>query len=294
MAEIGDWFAAARGALAAAAAAAAFAASAAEWRNVSPEDRIGGRAVSVGYLRGKVVLIDRRDYADPANAENVKRLQSVWKAYSTKPFVLVGGHVGGDADAAKSALASLGVTYPVCGGAALVDPDPHGNALVVLDPTGSRILYAGSDDRQAAGVVGSAIIAAKLPKSAKQWKFLLDYEIENLPGRAYLRLRELNADKAALKELAEKYTDDAKRYRAAATKFKADAEVVKLAKLVETAAMLKDRDPSSPKAKRITKADLEKLEAKYAPLKESENPLVAQEAKNSLYDIRCAKATLAK
>ena len=85
-----------------------------EWRNVTPETRIGGRIVSPGYLQGKVVLLDCRDYADASGAEAMKRLQGVWRTYASKPFVVLGCHTGRSNRAAAAALMSrLGITYPV-------------------------------------------------------------------------------------------------------------------------------------------------------------------------------------
>ena len=74
-----------------------------EWRNVTPETRIGGRIVSPGYLQGKVVLLDCRDYADASGAEAMKRLQGVWRTYASKPFVVLGCHTGRSNRAAAAA-----------------------------------------------------------------------------------------------------------------------------------------------------------------------------------------------
>ena len=60
--------------MAAALAALVAGAPAYEWDNVGPDSRLGGRMISAGYLRGKVVLLDRRDYTDPANAEAIRQL----------------------------------------------------------------------------------------------------------------------------------------------------------------------------------------------------------------------------
>ena len=268
-----------------------------EWLNVSQETRIGGRMVSPGYLRGKVVLFDCRDYADPANAEVLKRLQSIWATYKTKPFVVLGSHRG-EAGTAKvrEMMDKLGITYPVYRGARLSNGElenTDGKALVyVIDSTCSRRLYGGKDDRAATGVVGSAIFAARMPTNAKQWKFQLDYELENLPGQAYLRLKALKEHQDVWSEMQSKYPEDAKRYEDTRAKFSENNEIKKLAKLVELARLVKDRDTESEQAKKIKPEHLERVEEKYESLKGSDNPYIVQETKNALVDIRFAKASL--
>ena len=247
-----------------------------EWRNITPETRIGGRIVSPGYLQGKVVLLDCRDYADSSNADAIKRLQNVWRAYASKQFVVLGCHTGrafisGDED-----------------------ESPPARLVAVVDATASTFVYSGSDDRKAAGACGDAIFSAKRPSGPNQWKRIIDYEIEHLPGSAYIRMKDLGTDKADLKELAQKYPEDMKRYVRVFAEYKKRNEVKRLAELVAAARLLKDRDPSAKNARKITKSDIDRLEAKYVSLKSSEDPKVAQEAKNSLYDIKYVKAALTR
>ena len=272
-----------------------------EWDGISPETRLGGRMVSAGYLRGKVVLLDCRDYADPAAEPALKRLQTLWTTYKTKPFIVLGSHRGkAGREKVRAVMDRLGITYPVYAGAKLKGcefaekEDGGANMMYVVDSTCSRRLYAGVDDRAVAGVAGNAIFAARMPSNARQWKFLLDYEIENLPGQAYLRLKDLfsSANSAVLAEMRSKYPDDAQRYRKAYGKMGDDGDVRKLSKLVELARLVKDRDTDSAAAKRIRPEHLDRVEDKYEDLKKSANPYIVQEAKNALGDIMFAKAAL--
>ena len=73
-----------------------------------------------------------------------------------------------------------------------------------------------------------------------------------------------------------------------------DNEIKRLAKLVELSRLVKDRDRSSKKSARITPEILEKAIEKYIDLKQSDNPNVAQEAKNAIADIKWSEATLPK
>ena len=281
----------------AAALALATGAQAYEWDNVGPEQRLGGRMISPGYLRGKVVLLDRRDYTDPANEDAVRQLQAIWTTYKMKPFVLLGSqHGAADKEKVAEALKKLGVTFPVYRDARLRKPGASPEDLeamerifaderpliVILESTCRRKVYNGRDVRAAQGVVGSALLAASSPMKPRQFEYLLDYELKQLPGRGYLRL----------KEYREKFPKEGGKYDAAWQALSGREEVKKLAKLVELSRRVKDRDLGGKSAQRITPEVLQKATEKYAPLKKSEDPCVAQEAKNALADIAFCKAAL--
>ena len=268
-----------------------------EWLNISPETRIGGRMISPGYLRGKVVLLDRRDYGDPKQANAIKQLQSVWATYKTKPFVLVGGHHGSSSKAkVEEAIKKLGVTFPVYDDVRFIKPDATPEEkeameqtwalekplLTIFDSTFRKKLYYGYDERAAQGVVGSAIMAAARPMAAKQWKFLLDWEVENLPGKAYSRLKEFRSQ----------FPKDAAKYDSFWDRARDNDDIKRLAKLVELSRCVKDRDEASASAKRVTPEILEKAIEKYSDLKQNADPNIAQEAKNALADIKWSASSL--
>ena len=268
-----------------------------EWTGIVPQHRIGGRMASCGYMRGKVVLLDCRDYSK-ADAGSLSELQKIWKSYKSKSFVLLGvlTSSGGNGAAEKN-IAAAGVTYPVYSSVGL--KDSFGNevelkqGLYVFEMTGRR-LYSGKDMHQAQGALGPAIFAVRIPPSAKQWKETLDYEIAYLPGSAYLRIRDLRTRKDALKALSAEYPDALKEYVKVWNGYRASPEIGKLAKLVEMARLVKDRDRTSAKNRRISASQISSLAAKYESLKKSENPFVVQEAKNALADLEFAKAELGK
>lgn len=268
-----------------------------EWRNVGPESRIGGRMTSAGYMKGKVVLVDHRDYGDPANAEAIRQLQAIWASYKSKPFVLVGGHHGASSrEKVAAAIKKLGVTYPVYADVCYEKPDAtpeeleaitnfwasEKNFLVIVDATCRRRIYTGTDVHAAQGVVGSAIMGATRPMVPKQWEFLLDWEVANLPAHAYLRLRDFR----------DRYPQEAAKYSAFWAKASESETIRKLAKLVELAREVKDRDPNSKKVQRLTPEMLAKAIEKYSDLAKDEDPNIAQEAKNSLADLKWSAADL--
>lgn len=270
-----------------------------EWMNVVPDSRVGGRMASCGYLKGKVVLLDVRDYSENAEAALMKQIQDVWTAYKSKRFVALGSHIGPSEtrEAAGNLIKSLHLTYSIYSGVAVKNDEGAVEDLqrgvYVFDSTGKR-LYFGKDPRQAMGIVGSAIFAESIPSSTADWKAVLDYEIANLPGQAYLRIRDLKNHKDVLKKLSKEYPDDVKRYAATWREYGGNSEVKKLAKLVETTRLIKDRDKNSRASKRLNAATLENLIRQYSVLAQSANPFIAQEAKNSLADLKFVKAELGR
>lgn len=269
-----------------------------EWTNVTPENRIGGRMVSPGYLRGKTVLIDSRDYGSKSCVEDVKALQQIWNTYKTKEFIVIGCHTGAaDSGRVSKIIDRLGVTYPVYNGAGVAGREGDRMnlpALAVLDSTGTRFVHKGTDVRKVSGVVGSLIFLTKRPTGAQTWKKLLDWEIENMPGHAFNRLRDLMADSAESSSLRAKFPADMKRYEETYAKWKESNEIKKTAKLVGLAVAVKDRDVNSNEAKKITKSVIEGAIGKYSKLKESSDPRIVQEAKNAIADLMFAEATLKK
>ena len=269
----------------------------AEWVNVVPESKVGGRVASCGYLKGKVVLLDVRDYSDEADQSAMKQLQNLWVAYKSKPFVLLGSHIGsGDKAEASNLVKKLHLSYSIYSNVALKNDSGENVSfacgIYIFDSTGRRIFF-GKDVRQAMGVVGSAIFSACIPSSPKHWKDVLDYEIANLPGQAYLRIRDLKTNhKDVLKELAVAFPDDVKRYAEKWREYGDDSEIKKLAKLVETAKLVKDRDKTSRASQRLRASALENVIRQYSALTKSENPIIAQEAKNSIAELKFVQAEL--
>ena len=106
-----------------------------------------------------------------------------------------------------------------------------------------------------------------------------------MPGRAYLR-----AD-----EFRKKFPDEAQEYRAQFEELVAIPDVKKLAELVAFAKKAKDMrafdgKDSSKKTKFVQL--VKDAIRKYRALTEAEDPRVAQEAKNSLADLKWTLAAL--
>lgn len=260
-----------------------------EWKNLDEEHHLGGRVTSEGYLKGKVVLVDRWGLRCPPCRALLPRVEEIWQSFKTKPFVVLGGHCKGwgDADGVKALIKESALTYPIYEGAGLAVGEPLFDAipfLYVVDETG-KVVYLGRDERTATQAVVTALTDMEAPRNLKQWKRFLDFELEKLPGRAYLR-----AD-----EFRKKFPSEAKEYAAKFRELTAIPDVKKLSELVEFAKKAKDMREFDAKSAAKKQKFVQMIDAailKYEFLKDSKDPRVVQEAKNSLADLKWTKAAL--
>ena len=264
--------------------------SAVEWRNLDEAHRLGGRKASEGYLQGKVVMVCRWDVTNQtgqAGQAMLERVQEVWESFKTKQFVVLGAPFLNDLgiDGAKEKVAEAKLSFPVYAEAGRAVREPKYKrlpTLYVVDETG-LVIYVGKDDRLATQAIVSALTDMDAPKNLSQWTRFLDYEIEHLPCHAYLRLKAFNR----------KFPKDAAAYRLKAAELLKDADVKKVADLVEFAKRAKDPPVFGPKDK-AKRAKYEKLVAdvieKCVEMKNAGDPRVAQEAKNALADLKWAQA----
>ena len=270
-------------------AAAAFEAGAVGWRNLDGDHHLFGRKTSEGYLRGKVVLVDRWGAKCPPCRAMLPQVEQIWQSFKTKPFVVLGGHCGGwgSPDEVKRVAEGAGITYPVYEDAGLADGEPQFDGipfLYVVDETG-RIVYRGRNERNATQAVVSAITDMDSPRDLRQWRRFLDFETKELPGRATIRLAEFK----------KKFPAEAKEYDGAARELSKLPDIKKLVELVEFAKKAKDMRSFNEKQK-DKKAKFAKMLAnavsKYSALKDSADPRIAQEAKNAIADIVWTQASL--
>lgn len=263
--------------------------AAVSWRNVDSDHYLAGRKCSEGYLQGKVVLVDRWGLGCPPCRKLLPRVEEIWQSFRTKPFVVIGGHCNGwgDADGVKKLAAELKLSYSVYEDAGLAVDEPPFNAipfLYVVDETG-KVVYMGHDERAATQAVVTALTDLESPRNIAQWRRFLDFELENLPGRAVLRL----------KEFKKKFPKESKEYADKEKALMEIPDVKKLSELVEFAKKAKDVREFGAK-KKVQKQKYEKLVkdaisgSKYASLLESKDPRVVQEAKNSLADLKWTAA----
>ena len=266
----------------------ASAASAVEWKNVDAEHYLGGRKASAGYLQGKVVMVVRWGAKCRESRELLPRIEEVWQSFKQKPFVVVGGHCsdGGSADEAKEQVKEHKLSFSVYADAGLAAGEPPFEKtpyLYVVNEVG-KFIYRGRDDRIATQAIVTALTDMEAPRSVKQWRRFLDYELDNLPCRGYLRLKEFH----------KQYPKDAADYLPKAKKLLEIPNLKKVADLVAFAKKAKDPPVFGPK----DRAKREKYQALVADViskcevfKEHPDPRVAQEAKNALADLKWTQAT---
>jgi hypothetical protein len=266
------------------AAAAACTSRAADWCNLTEDRHLGGRKASSGYLAGKVVLVCRWEASSPECRRMLGRLEQVWQGFKTKPFVVVGSHVSDDGEAAKSALAGAGASFPVYRDARLAAGEPFSENLpfiYVVDISG-KIVYRGRNDRIATQACVTAIADGESPRNLGQWRRYLDYELENLPGRAYLRV--LDFRKA--------FPGEAREYDEKARVLAGIPEVKRIAELVKASRELKDCSFRTENDRRRHAEKIDAVLRRYSRLAAHSDYRVAQEAKNAIADLKWTKASL--
>lgn len=240
--------------------------------------------VSEGYLRGKTVLVDCRDYGQKACVGPARELEEVWASLKTKPFVALASHCGTMPSARVAKIVEkLGLTCSVYDHVGLegAEVSLEAGKIYVFDATG-KFLYAGTDLHQARGVATSAIMAVAYPQTVTAWRHVLDYELQYLPGKAYGRL----------KEFREKFPDAAEVYAEAWASLSSRAEIKKLVKLETIAHAAKDYDHGAAGTRQMSAEKIDEIVAKFSSLKQSADPNVAQEAKNCLADLIWTAAIL--
>ena len=273
----------------AAVAAAALDADAVGWRNLDERNHLSGRKASDGYLKGKVVLVDRWGAKCPPCRAMLPQVEQIWQSFKTKQFVVIGGHCRGwgSPDEVKRVVEEAGVTYPVYEDAGLAENEPPFDGipfLYVVDETG-RVVYKGRNERNATQAIVTALTDMDAPRDIRQWRRFLDFELKELPGRAALRLAEFK----------KKFPAEAREYDGAAKELSKLPDIKKLVELVEFAKKAKDMRAFGEKQK-DKKAKFAKMLAgavsKYSALKDSSDPRIAQEAKNAIADIMWTQASL--
>jgi len=258
-----------------------------EWKNLNPEHHLCGRKASEGYLQGKVVLVCRWSPEAEKSPAMLERLEEIWQSFKTKPFVILGGTCAGTAEDAKRFVADRSLSFPVYADAALGVGEPKFKSvpfLYVVDETG-KVVYLGKEDRNATQAIVTALTDLESPRDLKQWRRFLDFELEKLPGRAYLR-----AD-----EFRKKFPEEAKEYGPKFKELTAIPDVKRLSELVAFSRKAKDMRSFDAKAavkKQKFAAMIESAISKYGSLVESKDPRVVQEAKNAIADLKWTQAAL--
>ena len=265
------------------------AAGAVEWRNLDPEHQLAGRKASEGYLRGKVVMVLRWGARDQQSLAMLPQIEQIWQSFKTKPFVAIGGRCKGRGtlDEITQIAKENGLTFPIYEDAGLAYGEPgfdNPPFIYVVDCTG-KLVYKGRNDKDATQAVVTSLTDMAAPRNIGQWRKFLEFELKELPGHALIRLE----------EFSKKFPDEAKKYDDAAAELKKIPDVKRLVDLVKFARQSKDRPPFGEKQTSQRERFARKLDRaikSFAPLAQSDDPRVAQEAKNAIADLKWTRAGL--
>jgi len=129
------------------------------WKGLDPENWYGGPKLTEKSLEGKIVMVYAFSESSEDSVALLPRIENVWSAYRTKPFVVLGSHRGGRSAKVAGILKKNGVTFSVYEDAGRTkEPAPGGRypIVYVVDDTG-RMVYRGRSDLEATEAVVTAI-----------------------------------------------------------------------------------------------------------------------------------------
>ena len=130
------------------------------WSGLTEANYYSGPKISASDLAGKVVMVDCWGYQCGPCIRYLPHMETLWKKYRTKPFVLIGSHCQGRQPEEVAALVKANkLTYPVYDFVNIQNPPDGGNTLpfmYVVDHRG-KVVYAGRDIKEAEKAIAKAI-----------------------------------------------------------------------------------------------------------------------------------------
>jgi len=136
------------------------------WRGLDEANHYSGPLVTEADLLGKVVLVDEWGVRCPPCRALLPGMESLWSAYKSKPFVLLGSHrQGHQPDQVKELVKANKLTYPIYERAGLAD-EPSGDGrlpfMYVVNHRG-KVVYAGRSHKEATQAVVEALMKIGAP-----------------------------------------------------------------------------------------------------------------------------------
>lgn len=129
------------------------------WKGLEPENWYCGRKLTERALDGKIVMVYVFSESNEDSVALLPRIESVWSAYKSKPFVVIGSHRGGKSAKVASIIKKSKVTFSVYEDAGRTQEPGAGGRypiVYVVDDTG-RMIYRGRSDLEATEAVVKAI-----------------------------------------------------------------------------------------------------------------------------------------
>ena len=129
------------------------------WKGLEPENWYCGKKLTEKSLEGKIVMVYVFSESSGDSVALLPRIENVWSAYKSKPFVVIGSHRGGKSAKVANLIRKSKVTFPVYEDAGRTkEPSAGGRypIVYVVDDSG-KMIYRGRSDLEATEAVVTAI-----------------------------------------------------------------------------------------------------------------------------------------
>ena len=129
------------------------------WKGLEPENWYCGKKLTEKSLDGKIVMVYVFSESNEDSVALLPRIENLWSAYKSKPFVVLGSHRGGKSAKVANLIRKSKVTFPVYEDAGRTkEPGTGGRypIVYVVDDSG-QMIYRGRSDLEATEAVVTAI-----------------------------------------------------------------------------------------------------------------------------------------
>ena len=129
------------------------------WKGLEPENWYCGKKLAESSFDGKIVMVYVFSESSEDSVALLPRIENVWSAYKSKPFVVIGSHRGGKSAKVANLIRKSKVTFPVYEDAGRTkEPGAGGRypIVYVVDDSG-KMIYRGRSDLDATEAVVTAI-----------------------------------------------------------------------------------------------------------------------------------------
>ena len=129
------------------------------WKGLEPENWYCGKKLTEKSLEGKIVMVYVFSESSEDSVALLPRIENVWSAYKSKPFVVIGSHRGGKSAKVANLIRKSKVTFPVYEDAGRTkEPGAGGRypIVYVVDDSG-KMIYRGRSDLDATEAVVTVI-----------------------------------------------------------------------------------------------------------------------------------------
>ena len=121
------------------------------WKGLEDANWYCGKKITEKALEGKIVMVYAFSEKDEDSVALLPRIEQLWFAYKTKPFVIIGSHRGGKSEAISRIVRKSRLTFPVYEGAGRTkEPSAGGHypIVYVVDDAG-KMIYRGRSELEA-------------------------------------------------------------------------------------------------------------------------------------------------